>query len=60
MQIPERDTASIEDACKLAHVSRRTIYNWMASKKIECIRTAGGNVRIYTDTLFKPYEPVAK
>jgi excisionase family DNA binding protein len=41
------------DACELAHVSRRTIYNWLSKRKVEYIRTAGGAVRIYLDTLFR-------
>jgi excisionase family DNA binding protein len=34
-------------------VSRRTIYNWISSGKVEYIRTAGGSVRIFTDTLWR-------
>jgi len=34
-------------------VSRRTIYNWIASGKVEYIRTAGGSVRIFVDTLWR-------
>ena len=34
-------------------VSRRTIYNWIASGKIEYVRTAGGSVRIFVDTLWR-------
>jgi excisionase family DNA binding protein len=40
-------------ACELVGVSRRTIYNWLASGKIEYVRTAGGSVRIFVDTLFR-------
>jgi excisionase family DNA binding protein len=49
----ERETLSITDACKHVGVSRRTIYNWMADAKIEYVRTAGGAVRIFTDTLWR-------
>lgn len=38
-------------------VSRRTIYNWMASGKVQYVRTAGGSVRIFVDTLWR--EPMA-
>ena len=38
-------------ACELVGVSRRTIYNWLSSGKIEYVRTAGGSVRIFVDTL---------
>ena len=40
-------------ACELVGVSRRTIYNWLASGKIEYVRTAGGSVRIFADTLWR-------
>ncbi len=40
-------------ACELVGVSRRTIYNWLASGKIDYVRTAGGSVRIFVDTLFR-------
>lgn len=40
-------------ACELVGVSRRTIYNWIASGKVEYIRTAGGSVRIFVDTLWR-------
>ena len=46
----ERKTISIMKACELVGVSRRTIYNWLSSGKIEYVRTAGGSVRIFVDT----------
>ena len=49
----ERKTISIMKACDLVGVSRRTIYNWLSSGKIEYIRTAGGSVRIFADTLWR-------
>lgn len=49
----ERKTISIMKACELVGVSRRTIYNWLASGKIDYVRTAGGSVRIFVDTLFR-------
>ena len=48
-----RRTIGIMKACELLHVSRRTIYNWMKSKKVEYVRTAGGSVRIFVDTLWR-------
>ncbi len=48
-----RKTISIRKACDLVAVSRRTIYNWMASGKVEYVRTAGGSVRIFVDTLWQ-------
>ena len=49
----ERKTISIMKACELVGVSRRTIYNWIASGKVEYVRTAGGSVRIFADTLWR-------
>jgi len=49
----ERKTISIMKACELVGVSRRTIYNWLSSGKIEYVRTAGGSVRIFVDTLWR-------
>ncbi len=49
----ERKTTSIMKACELVGVSRRTIYNWISSGKIEYVRTAGGSVRIFVDTLWR-------
>jgi excisionase family DNA binding protein len=49
----ERKTISITKACELVGVSRRTIYNWIAGGKVEYVRTAGGSVRIFADTLWR-------
>ncbi|MBA2304813.1 MAG: excisionase family DNA-binding protein [Acidobacteria bacterium] len=51
--IVERKTISIMKACDLVGVSRRTIYNWIAGGKVEYVRTAGGSVRIFVDTLWR-------
>jgi excisionase family DNA binding protein len=54
----ERKTISIMKACELVGVSRRTIYNWLSSGKVEYVRTAGGAVRIFADTLWRdPHQP---
>ncbi len=52
----DRPTLSIVQACERVGVSRRTIYNWIASGKVEYVRTAGGSVRIFTDTLWRQPE----
>jgi len=52
----DRKTVSIPRACELVGVSRRTIYNWIASGKIQYVRTAGGSVRIFADTLWREPE----
>ena len=54
--IVDRKTISIMKACALVGVSRRTIYNWIASGKVEYVRTAGGSVRIFVDTLWRKPE----
>ncbi len=51
--IGDRKTLSIAQACELVGVSRRTIYNWIAGGKVEYVRTAGGSVRIFVDTLWR-------
>lgn len=56
-----RKTISIMKACEQVGVSRRTIYNWIASGKVEYVRTAGGSIRIFVDTLWrKPEEPKSR
>jgi excisionase family DNA binding protein len=50
----DRKTISINRACELVGVSRRTIYDWIARGKVEYVRTAGGSVRIFADTLWQP------
>ena len=49
----ERQTLTIMKACEVVGVSRRTIYNWIAANKIEYVRTAGGSIRIYADSLWR-------
>jgi excisionase family DNA binding protein len=49
----DRQTLSIMKACEAVGVSRRTIYNWIAAGKVEYIRTAGGSIRIFADTLWR-------
>lgn len=47
-----RETMNILQAGARCGVSRRTIYYWLANGKLEYVRTAGGNVRIFVDSLF--------
>ena len=49
----QRETVTIMTACELVGVSRRTIYNWIKTDKVEYVRTAGGSVRICVDTLWR-------
>ena len=53
----DRNTVSIARAGELVGVSRRTIYNWIADGKVQYVRTAGGSVRIFADTLWRVPEP---
>lgn len=57
-RVVNRPTVTIIRAAKLAGVSRRTIYNWLAKGKLEYCHTAGGNVRIFLDTLFIEGQPI--
>jgi excisionase family DNA binding protein len=60
----DRQTLSIMKACEVVGVSRRTIYNWIAANKVEYVRTAGGSIRIFADSLWRdasaPARPVAE
>jgi excisionase family DNA binding protein len=47
-------------ACELVGVSRRTIYNWIAAGKVEYVRTAGGSIRIFVDTLWRQPDGTAR
>jgi excisionase family DNA binding protein len=48
-----RDTLNIAQAADYAGVSRRTIYNWLHAGKLDYIRTAGGSVRIFPESLYR-------
>jgi excisionase family DNA binding protein len=52
-EIGDRELVDILRAADICGVSRRTIYNWLAANKIEGVRTAGGCIRIFADTLFR-------
>jgi excisionase family DNA binding protein len=49
----DRQTLSIMKACEVVGVSRRTIYNWISANKVEYVRTAGGAIRIFADSLWR-------
>ena len=51
--VMDRQTVSIMKACEAVGVSRRTIYNWISAGKVEYVRTAGGSIRIFTDSLWR-------
>ena len=52
----DREAVSISRAGELVGVSRRTIYNWITTGKVEYVRTAGGAIRIFADTLWRAPE----
>ena len=60
MMMLDRKTVSIPRACELVGVSRRTIYNWIAGGKVQYVRTAGGSVRIFADTLWREPDAAAE
>ena len=51
-----RKSVSITHASQLADVTRRTIYHWIEDGKVEYVRTAGGSIRIFVDTLWRDTE----
>jgi len=54
----DRQAVTILKAAQLVGVSRRTIYNWLAAGKVDYVRTAGGSVRIFVDSLWRePADP---
>jgi len=53
----DRETLSIEQASARLGVTRRTIYNWIAANKVEYVRTAGGSIRVFADTLWREPDP---
>jgi excisionase family DNA binding protein len=54
----DRKTVSIAHAGELVGVSRRTIYNWISGGKVQYVRTAGGAIRIFEDTLWRQPEEI--
>ena len=49
----ERQTVSILHASQIVGVSRRTIYNWISTGKVQYARTASGMIRIFKDSLWR-------
>jgi len=52
-QAAGRATVNVTQALARCQISRRTLYNWLAAGKVEYVRTAGGAVRIFEDSLFR-------
>lgn len=53
---PVRGVVTIAQACVQLGVSRSTIQRWLDTHTVEWKRTAGGSVRIFTDSLWKQDE----
>lgn len=56
LDYPASACCTILEACALAGVSRRTIYNWIDRDRIEYGRTISGSIRIVKASLFQPVE----
>ena len=51
--VPVRRRVNTRKAAEIAGVTERTIRNWVRLGWVEYLRTPGGGVRIYTDTLLR-------
>lgn len=49
----EREVVTIQQAMARVDVSRRTIYNWINKGLVEYVRSPGGRIHIFMDTLFR-------
>lgn len=60
--VTERPTVSVEKACVLVGVSKRTLYNWMADAKVDWFDGPNGMRRVYEDSLWRQddWEPYPK
>lgn len=48
-----RVVCNMKHACELAGCSRRTIYNWLALRRISVLRTPGNRPLFYVDELVR-------
>lgn len=44
---------TINEVCKQFGVSRRTVHAWIEHQKVTYVKTPGGGVRIFEDSLWK-------
>ncbi len=44
-------SVSLEQACQMLQVSRRTVYNWIREGRLQTIRTLGGSQRVLLESL---------
>ena len=44
-------SVSLDQACQILQVSRRTVYNWIREGRLATIRTLGGSQRVLIDSM---------
>jgi excisionase family DNA binding protein len=44
-------SVSLDQACQVLQVSRRTVYNWIREGRLRTIRTLGGSQRVLIESL---------
>ncbi len=44
-------SVSLDQACQLLQVSRRTVYNWIREGRLQTIRTLGGSQRVLIESV---------
>lgn len=49
----ERRLLNTVSSCRIAGISRATLYRHIAANKVEWLRTPGGQLRIYADSVLR-------
>lgn len=49
----ERHLLNTVATCRMARISRATLYRWIAANKVEWLRTPTGQLRIYADSVLR-------
>lgn len=44
-------SVSLDQACQMLQVSRRTVYNWIREGRLQTIRTLGGSQRVLVESV---------
>jgi excisionase family DNA binding protein len=44
-------SVSLDQACQMLQVSRRTVYNWIRDGRLQTIRTLGGSQRVLLESV---------
>lgn len=53
-----RRLVTVKQAMKECEVTRRTVYNWVVRGQVQWVRTPGGPIRIYADSLYRSPEGI--